>query len=161
MPFLLGNQPAGTPWVIEIRNWEHHYVPDLRLWDINTGKVVVAPVTGSMADKIRAALDTPVKLDLQKAQLREALEYLRELTGVNIHYAAKVSEDESVKVRFSEPVPFGAVAQWFEDNYNVRFVVRDYGIVIVDPKTIPPGAMSLHDFWKSEKKKKAADTPKN
>jgi hypothetical protein len=102
-----------------------------------------------------------MKLDLQKVPLRDALDHLRQVAGVNIHYAAKVNEDESINVRFREPVPFGAVAQWFEDNFNVRFVVRDYGIVIVDPKNIPPGATFLHDFWKSEKSKKAAEGAKN
>ena len=38
------------------------------------------------------------------------------------------------------------MVQWIEDRYEVKFVVRDYGIVVTDRDRLPPGAMSLLDL---------------
>ena len=36
--------------------------------------------------------------------------------------------------------------QWIEDRYEVKFVVRDYGIVVADRDRLPPGALALLDL---------------
>ena len=153
LPFLLGKQPTIATFLATV---DAEFVENIRLWDFHTGKVVAAPIAGTMAEKIRKALDTPVQLKFEKVELDDVLESLRELLGVNIVRAEKHTKNDPVTIRFSQPVPFGAAAQWLEDNTNVRFVVRDYGIVVTDAKNIPPGAMLLHDFWKSESGKKSA-----
>src|SRR5262245_6488372 len=157
LPFLLGKQPTFgvTDQPIDMDGV-------VRLWDIHTGKVIWPPIASTMAEKIRKSLDTPIQLKLEKTPLDDVLEDVRQLIPeVNILRAEKDDDlgRRAVTARFTRPVPFGAAAQWLEDEANVRFVVRDYGIVVTDAKNVPPGAMLLHDFWKSESGKKAA--PKN
>jgi multidrug efflux pump subunit AcrA (membrane-fusion protein) len=163
LPFLLGKQPALMNVINSVEvEAEVDSGGIVRLWDIHTGKALGRPIASTMAEKIRKSLDTPIQLKLEKTPLDDVLEYVRQLIPeVNILRAEK-NEDlgrRAVTARFTQPVPFGAAAQWLEDEANVRFVVRDYGIVVTDAKNIPPGAMLLHDFWKSDSGKKIA--PKN
>jgi len=161
-PFLLGNAPATAPdgdgWGSRIINrYERDYVN--QLWQAQFGKIMNAPVAGTMADKIREVLDMPIKLDFKDVRMSDVLEHLRSHAKgmVNIHNATLKADEGPISVRFSEPVPFGAAAQWLEDTLNVRFVIRDYGIVITEPKNLPPGAMLLHDFWKANASKKKVE----
>ena len=47
---------------------------------------------------------------------------------------------------FSGELPLHAIVQWIEDRYDVKFVVRDYGIVVADRDRLPPGALPLLDL---------------
>jgi hypothetical protein len=50
-------------------------------------------------------------------------------------------------------VSLGAVLQWMEDSLpDSRFVVRDYGLVLMRRDQVPPGALLLRDFWKTKPK---------
>src|SRR5262249_22601735 len=133
----------------------------IRLWDPD-GKVmkpedvivpppVFVPVQGTMAEKIRKALDapfTPSKAGPNLVTGQDVLDLLRKhAKGVNIR--ATVGDwDERASMKLSEPIPLGALFQWTEDQFGWRFVIREYGIVATDQKNVPPGAMLLLDFWR-------------
>src|SRR5262245_59435067 len=80
LPFLLGKQPTFgvTDHVIVMDS-----ATNIRLWDIHSGKVVAPPIASTMAEKIREALDTPVKLKSENTNLDDVLADLRQLLGVN------------------------------------------------------------------------------
>ena len=103
----------------------------------------------AMVEKIRKALDVPIKFETNGETAPSAfLEFLREETkGVNV--VGKIEDDRQVpRLRFAEPVPLGAIYQWAEDHLGWRFVVRDYGIVVVTHESlIPPGAALLLPLW--------------
>lgn len=102
-----------------------------------------------MADKIRKALDTPVKLEFTQASPKDILDYLRDRTnGFNLVDQAHVDKASNIDLRLTEPVPVGAVFQLLEDQFGWRFVVREYGIVVTQAGRVPPGAVSLQEFWK-------------
>src|SRR5262249_39487180 len=106
----------------------------LRVWDPATGKDVTqaaAPVAGTMAEKVRKALDTPASVEFTKGTpLADVLEYLQDRYDVPFRLlpsaeARKLATD----LRIKEKVPLGAVLQALEDTTPIRFVVRDYGIL--------------------------------
>jgi hypothetical protein len=119
----------------------------VRLWDTTTGKELTG-LPADTADKIRKALDAPVKVDFVKLPPSHILSFARDKAkGLNVIEAFKMADDP-VTLQLPEPVPLGALFQWFEDQYGCRFIVREYGVVLADPGRLPPGAIGLHDFWK-------------
>jgi hypothetical protein len=66
-------------------------------------------------------------------------------------------------------VPLGAALQALEDTFDadnrieinhMRFVVRDYGILVTTRDKLPQGATLLHDFWKKNtRREKGTGSP--
>jgi hypothetical protein len=114
---------------------------------------------GTVADKLRKALDTTVSLEVHQQPLDEVLSYLRERAGISI--VLKLPR-EALTRPYSfhlDKVALGAVFQAVEDVTGVKFGARDYGILVSDE--LPPGVKSLHNFWKEPEKPKAGeDKPK-
>jgi hypothetical protein len=116
------------------------------------------PVLGKTAERIRAALDKPFSLDLKKAKLSTVIAevsaaFQKANPGLLIkcNFPPDQLGEELENVRFDE-MPFGAVLVWIEDSVgNGAVVVRDYGLVIAPMGELPPGAPTLHDFWKGAK----------
>jgi hypothetical protein len=102
-----------------------------------------------MAGRLRKALDTTVKVDFTQVGPKEILAYLQDQTnGFNLVDQVNIKTLPSFDLRLMEPVRVGAVFQLLEDQFGLRFVVREYGIVITEANRVPPGAVSLQSFWK-------------
>jgi hypothetical protein len=115
---------------------------------------VKPPVQGPMAERIKKALDKPTKVDFNAIGPSDALYVLLEkVEGVPYSVRLKEAElaPELIHFRFDHEVPLGAAFQAYQDVClpSVRFVVRDYGILVTDEKHMPPGATLLYDLWKS------------
>jgi hypothetical protein len=113
--------------------------------------IIPMTVQRPMADKIRKSLDEPIKLNFgSKLHGREMLDILRDMTkGVNITSMIRDAEDVLIPGPvFIESVPVGALYQWAEDQFEWRFIVRDYGIVATPRGAVPPGAVLLMDVWR-------------
>jgi hypothetical protein len=145
-------------WIVQ--TLESHWSPDVRIWELAMGKVIKAgdvvagipnaQVPESMADKIRKALDQPFKVGPNQANIsaEDVLALLRERTkGVNIQANVK-DQGAKASLLLTESIPLGAFYQWAEDQFNWRFIIRDYGIVAVSERERPPGGMLLLDFWR-------------
>ncbi len=123
----------------------------VRIWDARTGKEVTgteprAGVTGTMADRIRAALDKKLTLKFEAVDLADALSYLGKTSGLHIRGPAAKG---TVTTGDVGEVTFGAACQLIEDTLpGHRFVVREYGVLFVPEDKIPPGAVTLMAFWK-------------
>ncbi|GEM_PF-4877056 len=114
---------------------------------------------GSLADKVRAALDAPIKGEFRDSKPREIVDWLsKQFKGINVHVTAKIADSAKVTLTLTEPIPTGAALQWLEDELGLRCVLRDYGIVIAERDRVPPGATPLLDYWK--KSKSAESKPK-
>jgi len=176
LPYLLGKQALAGKHV----DWVHSvaFSPDgrlltsvgkdsvVRVWDAVSGKEVklwdvAAKPEGTMAEKIRKALETPVKVDFQGTPVVEILRYLQEHTkGVNFQIAYKFP-DSNVNLSLTEKVPLGSALQALEDAFpDMIFVVRDYGILVTNRSTLPPNPLPVHDFWKHALGKASSAPPK-
>lgn len=102
-------------------------------------------------DKLRAFLNSPIKAEFDGISPKDVIDYVRDATRktVNVHITYAFA-DGKVRLNLSDPVPVGALFQWFEDNFPVRVVWRDYGILIVDRNEVPAGAVSIFQIWKGD-----------
>jgi hypothetical protein len=108
-------------------------------------------VDRTLAEKLRTALAAPFALDSAGGglELKDALDAVRQkLKGINV-VCPKECEGRTAVFRLTEAVPLGAALQLLEEEYSCRFLLRDYGIRVVDAQeAVPPGAVFLADFWK-------------
>jgi hypothetical protein len=175
LPYLLGKQPANNTAYPTIPAGAIHYAESPDLSGINLGRGALgvtgrsydppadadgrkpAPIVGPTADRIRAALDKPFSLELKKAKLSAVVaEVSAAFQKANPGLLIKcnftldqLDSQEMVSVQF-DAMPFGAILVWIEDSVSGgRVAVRDYGLVIGSEEGLPPGAPTLHDFWKA------------
>jgi hypothetical protein len=133
-------------------------------------------VKGPIPDRLRAALDKPVKLGAkgEKITFEKALEVFKRDAGLDVpvrgSYPARAVADPKNPNGFQnkpieivsegEELPVGAWFQLFEDNAvfeqrggaakRFRFYVRDYGLLITSSDAAPPDAPALTEFWKQK-----------
>ena len=93
---------------------------------------------------MRSALDATTQVNFDQVEPKQVLDFLRQrVPGINIIEQYQLSAVARVSLTLKEPVPVGAVFQWAEDQYGLRFVVRDYGVVVTNKERVPPGAVNL------------------
>jgi hypothetical protein len=138
---------------------------------------------GPIPDRLRAALDKPVKLGAkgEKITFEKALEVFKKEAGLDVPVRGRYPTWPRVKSKTTnelqtlpieltlegEELPVGAWFQLFEDNAvlaqpstPVRFYVREYGLLISYADTAPPDAPSLTEFWKQKPPAKEVKEPK-
>jgi hypothetical protein len=125
-----------------------------------TSSVTVKSAPGSIADKIRTALDKPIKVEWkQPMPLTQVIEFLRSKAETDVPFRILVdtaSKEERIDLMNGE-LPLGAWLQAVEDSIpQLIIVVRDYGVVVTTRGRLPQDAESLRDFWRRAKAQKAA-----
>jgi hypothetical protein len=114
---------------------------------------------GTVAVKLKKALDKPVTLKFEKAPLVDVLKFLEEkVEGVTFRVvnSNRGMEKGLISLELKE-VPLGAVIQAIQDSTRgLRFVVRDYGVLVTWEDRLPPRALLLEDFWEGEAGKEKA-----
>jgi multidrug resistance efflux pump len=104
-----------------------------------------------LTEKLRKALDAPAAHNGGKFNPTDALNNVQTnmFPGINLLVRAKSLKKEPMEIKLTQPVPAGAYLQYLEDELDIVFVLRDYGIVVVGAdEKLPPGAMRVIDFWK-------------
>jgi hypothetical protein len=166
LPYLLGQGPGrslaftpdgklvdsiwidmGNPRDTMLRHWQNYFHP--LVLDDNQGPA--RKLEGTISEKIRKARDKQVTLDYKNKPAQEVLEdLLRKIEGVPFRVVVKV-RDQPIDLQFKEPLSLAAALQAWQDlagGNDVRFVVRDYGILVTYNTLLPEGATQLNDFWK-------------
>jgi hypothetical protein len=166
LPALLGKKGVaggGTPKSLAFSDdGKHLYTIDgdgsVRIWDPTTGKEIVPPAhwKAGTGDNLRKALDTPVKLKVDKIPLRQVLKDLEALAKVNIVWFGLTEDlDRPLLMGLANEVPLGAMLQLVEDLYGVHFYLRDYGLIATQGDLpMKGGGMRLSTFWKHDGDKK-------
>jgi hypothetical protein len=119
---------------------------------------VKAPV-GAVPERIRAALDKPVKIGAkgQEVHFDKALEVFKKDAGldVTVRYGANTGSIGSI-ISEGEDLPVGAWFQLYQDAGGVGVLyVREYGLLFCNKHTAPPDAPTLTEFWKQKPPAKA------
>jgi hypothetical protein len=106
---------------------------------------------GTMAERIRKALDKQITADYKGKPFAEMLkEFEKHMEGIPFRNAYPFQPLPTMDVNLGQ-VPLGTAIQALNDlNPYIRFVVRDYGILVTAKDRLPPGAVELYDFWKSD-----------
>jgi hypothetical protein len=137
----------------------------IRLWDARTGKLLAPPppVTGTVAERLRKALETQVKVDYKDVPFAEVLKDLeKQAPGVTFHNQLVDRYKDGnprTTLQFKEPLPLRAALQALEDNFEsgnigrLAFVVREYGILVTPLQFVPPGAVQVDEFKSGEQPK--------
>ena len=128
-------------------------------------------IKGPIPDRIRTALDKPVKLGPkgEKVTFEKAMEIFKKDAGLDVPVRGKFQEKSDPEkpvtyqtvelVSEGEVLPVGAWFQLFEDHAvfygsnpptKYQFYVRDYGILIATKGTAPPDAQTIVQFWKQQ-----------
>jgi hypothetical protein len=139
----------------------------VRLWDLDGGKIVyhyavptpqvgTANVQQPMADRVRKMLGKTFKIpqsisdQLQQQDFKDSLTHFWTAiqTDVPIRFLAPSIAAAKVQLMTGE-LPVGAWLQMYEDSVpDVRFVVREYGILVTTKDKVPQGAIAVQDFWR-------------
>lgn len=109
-------------------------------------------VKGPIPDRIRAALDKPVKLAEkgQHVQFQAACEAFKK-AGLDVPIRQKQKGDIAMLTSEGEELPIGAWLQFFLDETpGTVMVVREYGILVTDKASAPPDAPTVFEFWKQK-----------
>ena len=151
----------------------------LRLKYLRFNEVKVVAPAGTAADKLRAALDKPIKLDMKATAFSDLMpEFLKQagLDGMTVRYptwATKEVRSKGLIGSISTLTGEKSLGAWLElilDEFNSStgvppdlgfappyiVVVREYGLLIVPKATAPPDAITLTEFAKAVKAEKAA-----
>ncbi len=110
-----------------------------------------ATASSKVMDKLAKTLATPFKLDFAAVELEVVLSRLQQENLLDDLVVSLNREQLARKgdfVKLKNPIPLGAALQWVEDNYKVRFIVRDYGVAVTDLERVPPGALRAMDIWR-------------
>ncbi len=105
-------------------------------------------VKGPIPDRIRAALDKPVKLAEkgEKVTFEQAVEAFKK-AGLDVPVRAEFKLGPIVSL--GEEMPVVAWLQLFADGTpDIRIVVREYGLLVTRKDVAPPDAPSVVEFWK-------------
>lgn len=161
LPYVLGQYPQAATSNLKDEQARLFYLQAIsqaqREWEnrLSSGALRGGQPPGqappdAMADKIRKALNTPVKLEVERTALSDVLAHLGDRSGVSFHIKGPEVAKEEVTLQLKEPTPLAAALQAIGDVVpKARFVVRDYGILVAAPDTLPPGAISVEQFWKT------------
>jgi hypothetical protein len=110
----------------------------------------LAAPRGTMAERIRKALDAPINGDYKGKTFAEVFkDFEKKLDGIAFRNVQGPPAGQ-MDINLGQ-VPLGSAIQAVNDVLaDYRFVVRDYGILFTHRDMLPPGALLLHDFWKSD-----------
>jgi len=118
----------------------------------NTYKFEHAKVNLPHAEKLRKALQTPIKVTFKDVTFDEILKGLsgmvEGLSFRNLFERSGSGHFELPKrsLQFDEAIPVSAVLQALEDEMGCLFFVREYGIVATTKNGAPHGAMTVEEF---------------
>ena len=112
------------------------------------------PPQGAMADKIRQALDAPIKgHEFKEVALQDVIAFYRDLSNQVPFVAALGSfAEKPVTLHLTKELPLGAHLQALQDAAPFLTVfVRDYGLFFTVDNS-PPDGVSYLDFWHGKSK---------
>jgi hypothetical protein len=172
VPYVTGKQPqmaaadtATLRGLLHLSRLQAAGALEGSFHDLATGgkagvQLAPRPVQGPIADRLRKALDAPVSLRVTEGGVGDVLDLLRKKEpALNIKFVPSPSAPQKLSLELKD-LPLGAALEYLEDSLpGYRILVREYGLLITPTDRVPPGAVSLHDFWKRGRGEAAGKNP--
>jgi hypothetical protein len=156
---------AGIAWLLNAQAGDdsRHAVAQALIAGMEGYRSAHTP-KGPVPDRIRAALDKPVKLGTKKevVAIEKAMEVFKKDAGLDVAVTLRYQVNFVPIETNGEELPVGAWLQMFADaNSDYAISVREYGLLVTLRKESPPDAPSLTEFWKQKSSagKEAKDVP--
>ncbi len=119
----------------------------------------------SMIEKIRAVLDKqiPIAHAINELTLESVLTRLRDAAGKEVPFRILLGNSSPNPQKFTVSLMPGELplAAWLiavqDENPNLVFLVREYGILVTTRDRALKDAISVADFWRSSKAAKAKE----
>jgi hypothetical protein len=186
LPYLIGNPPVADRKLDFSLSNLHELTPQLQFrpirrelielkpFDITLDRRLpinwpfpAGPATGSKVDQLRKDLDKNMKVQFEDALFSEVIERIELTSGIAFRILDTKERDisfQKVTLKLKDSVTIGAALQALEDSFpGLRFIVRDYGVLVTWADKVPPGAMTVGTLWKSaqaQDSKPKAEPPK-
>jgi hypothetical protein len=159
-----------------LMRWDAELRPEMRSGTLH---LRLAATPGSVADKLREALDRPVKLPAQEnVPLDPLIAELMKAAGLDVRVKLppredpKLFQDVTRLTLAAGELPLGTWLQLITDEVSGRraldttgtvnrparydLYVREYGLLLADRQNVPPDAITVQEFWKQTRTEKAA-----
>lgn len=109
------------------------------------------PPVGPVSDRIRAALDKPVKLGAKgkAVQVADAVDVFKRSAGLDVPVRGADALEAVLEIS-GEELPVGAWFQLFQDELGFTVYVREYGLLFAKKGNAPADAVTLTEFWKQK-----------
>jgi outer membrane protein TolC len=112
------------------------------------------PVDPAMAEKLLVAFAREVTFEPYHGPLTGLLKTTEETHNLGFAFRFVGLDKLEIDMEMRHPLPLHAVLQAIQDQYGVRFFVRDYGILAVASDASPQGdpidgLAGMQDFWKT------------
>jgi hypothetical protein len=145
--------PQAIQWLLQrsaIESSEEEFAHVLTRAALTSVHLKDTAPKGTMAERIRKAMDTPINGDYKGKPFDEVLkDFEKRFDGIAFRIVQTPPKGQ-MDINLGQ-VPLGSAIQAVNDILaEYRFVVRDYGILFTHKDWLPPGALLLHDFWKSD-----------
>jgi hypothetical protein len=180
--YKLSNAIPGLPYAevfSDLQNYQNYagYVGHFEVHDPGLSTVVgpisnSPPEAGTIADKVRKALDTQVTVDYRQKKVSEILDDLKKKTpGLSIHDLSGISNQEIHSLQIEGQVPLRTALELLEDTCSVLFplegdrpgrrscVLRDYGLLFAPNDSLPPGAVHISNVSPAVQPAKPKEKP--
>jgi Cu/Ag efflux protein CusF len=159
-PFLLGKSQ-----LLDGANWKYDLLPEAPRnpranpkSDPTESGARPTALPAAAAARLRDALEATVRFEDNQVVFEDVLDYLEgqqpALNFRNTMRNRRIPGSPTFTLKSKERLPVRAVLQMLEDEYpkdGVRFVIREYGILVVDgPSAVPPGGLLLEDFLRGD-----------
>jgi hypothetical protein len=134
----------------------------VRLWDARTGQahtwavlstetfsIPLQPKAGSMTEKAMVFLDKPVTFEKPAdIPLKDVLEFIHDAAKSEVPFRILATTGEKRCTLMTGSLPVGAWLLALEDESpDLRFAVREYGILVTTKDRVPEGATLLRNAW--------------
>ncbi len=153
LPYVLGKvrKPAAAEAAPQVRfRYQLGFNHDGDL-DLSVAK---AKVNIPHSDKLRKALQTPVKVDYKDmtfdAILKDLSKKVAGLSFRNLFSSITNSAERKLSLRFEEALPVSAILQALKDETNCSFFVREYGILATGDGNVPSRALTVEEFLRQK-----------
>ncbi|HLF94521.1 MAG TPA: hypothetical protein VJB14_13745, partial [Planctomycetota bacterium] len=116
-------------------------------WLYTPGESGEAPSPRRTAGVLKAAHEKTLSIDLKDTPLTTAADFVREITGMNVHLSGVAAPDASSITFKGTDLPAHSALVLLLEPQGMAYLAKDETILIVPADRVPKGASLARNFW--------------